>query len=368
VLKNLNPDIDMIEYVFTAVPHAVVFDTRLSSQAFRVYCALMAHSGRQRNRCCVMQRTIAKELAMSDRSVKDYVQELKQYGLIRVERRVRTAETLITDVTTIYGNCDRMLKCEILPVEKDAILPIPKGSGMPSGISICSEEDGNKDKSLFPGDSSQATNTPLARESGVSQGLTENTPEQEERGLTPAHGRAFACSAGCELTDSSAAKFVRKPYRAGVTAIDCSHRRTVEVDATSGQPIVYKKKSKKKALRDPRLDSLWAHWRLLVTSRLGVSMPLVPVGKDLGHLKNILKYCDFDPAKEMMEMVLVDWTLVQARFPVAKAAGCPTLYVLDTLKRELHSAAQGGSSLTQNGVHRHANWVPKCRQADPYGE
>lgn len=94
-----------IEYAFAAVPHAVLYDKRLSMEAKVIY-ALLKSRAMDKNYCLVSQPRLAEDAGMGLRTVERYIAELKDFGLISVDKRKNnSAVTVIRPVSAVYSTC-----------------------------------------------------------------------------------------------------------------------------------------------------------------------------------------------------------------------------------------------------------------------
>lgn len=99
-----------------------------------------------------------------------------------------------------------------------------------------------------------------------------------------------------------------------------------------------------------------------------VSLSAKPMGSDIGHMKNVLEYLDKDlsVARRMVDVLIDDWPAIKARFNVAANKPTPTAYLLDTLKRDLHVAAESGDGMVSTGTHRVSEFAKKSGNTKGY--
>src|SRR6266496_2486038 len=69
---------------FTQIPNYILRDSKLSFGARLVYAVLLSYAW-QEDSCFPGQERIAEDLGTSDRSVRTYLSELKEWGLHRLE-------------------------------------------------------------------------------------------------------------------------------------------------------------------------------------------------------------------------------------------------------------------------------------------
>lgn len=71
----------MLANGFTAVPNRVIFDSGLSMAARCLYAVLLAFA-RGGSKCVVGQEELAKACGCTDRTVRKYLDELRESGLV----------------------------------------------------------------------------------------------------------------------------------------------------------------------------------------------------------------------------------------------------------------------------------------------
>jgi hypothetical protein len=74
------------EDFYIQLPNSLVFDTRMTANTFRVLCSLFTFAGKK-SVCWPGQKAIAKDVALSDRQIRNILNKLEGLGLIMVEER-----------------------------------------------------------------------------------------------------------------------------------------------------------------------------------------------------------------------------------------------------------------------------------------
>jgi len=99
---------------------------------------------------------------------------------------------------------------------------------------------------------------------------------------------------------------------------------------------------------------MYAYFRRRVGEKHGSPLPEGLNGEDYGHLVNYLRFCGWDAglAQKGIEALVLDWNIVKDRYPLAKSKLAPSLYLLDTLKQEVTTAAATGEGFAGSGKNR----------------
>ena len=91
-----------IEYAFVPLPHAIIYDDRLSLGAKVTYMFLRARC-LDKEYCLLGQERLAQEMRLSERTVRRHIQELKKFGIIQVRPRMGTsAVTIFVHIPDAY--------------------------------------------------------------------------------------------------------------------------------------------------------------------------------------------------------------------------------------------------------------------------
>lgn len=89
-VKKSENTADMLKNIFSygtsLFPHAIIMDPNITPQAKATYFAILKYAWFD-GMCYPGQKTLAKHLGTSDRTVRRYLKELKDYGLIEWEKR-----------------------------------------------------------------------------------------------------------------------------------------------------------------------------------------------------------------------------------------------------------------------------------------
>ncbi len=72
---------------FTQIPNGLVFEKKISDQAFRTLIAIESFNFSSKSKICPSQKTLAKLRGISIKSVSVHLQELKEKGLLSWRKR-----------------------------------------------------------------------------------------------------------------------------------------------------------------------------------------------------------------------------------------------------------------------------------------
>jgi len=124
-----------IEYAFVPIPHALLYDTRISLGAKVVYTFVKSRC-LDKDYCLVGQERLAEEMGMGLRTVERYIAELKKFGLIEIRQRMGTSGvTVFAHIPDLYTSCDT-------PFESH-----------PLDLDSCPAESGGPDRQIWRDDS-----------------------------------------------------------------------------------------------------------------------------------------------------------------------------------------------------------------------
>jgi len=108
-----------IEYAFVPVPHALLYDPRISLGAKVVY-AFSKSRCLDKNYCLIGQERLAKEMGLGLRTVERYIAELKSFGLIETRQRMGTsAVTYFLPMSDLYAECSVPFESHPLDADPD---------------------------------------------------------------------------------------------------------------------------------------------------------------------------------------------------------------------------------------------------------
>lgn len=94
-----------IDYAFVPVPHALLYDTRVSLGAKVVYTFAKSRC-LDKNYCLIGQERLAREMGLGLRTVERYLAELRRFGLIETRPRMGTsAVTYFPPMADLYTAC-----------------------------------------------------------------------------------------------------------------------------------------------------------------------------------------------------------------------------------------------------------------------
>lgn len=124
-----------IDHTFVPIPHAVLYDKRLSMGAKVAYSLLYARCC-GKNYCLLGRERLAEELGTNLRTVKRYVAELRGFGLIETHRRMGTSSvTKFSEIDDLYDEPTRAWTSEPFVVGA--------GSGTTAGAPVAPRGDTN---------------------------------------------------------------------------------------------------------------------------------------------------------------------------------------------------------------------------------
>jgi DNA-binding Lrp family transcriptional regulator len=112
---------------FTQVPNEVLSDKTLSAQAKLLYSLLLSHAWEE-NKVFPGQKSLGDRMGCSTKTVRKYIKELENAGYLKKKRRGLNNTYLYTLNKWISSDYER----KKLPVKKQKINPIKKGSQLPS--------------------------------------------------------------------------------------------------------------------------------------------------------------------------------------------------------------------------------------------
>jgi len=124
-------------------------------------------------------------------------------------------------------------------------------------------------------------------------------------------------------------------------------------------PEKYLKKKEPKEVSGGTIDVVWGFYRnIIVLNFPRLALPKRPMGKDTGHIKNLVRYANKDMAKlkQMVKMFCMDWHNAQKKWPCCARCSSPTLYLMDTLKRDLFGFLVAGG-ITDGTQARHSEYA-----------
>ena len=344
-------------WAFVLVPSVVVRDTQLSDQERTTYEYLVDHSGSKMH-CWISQKKLAESRNKSLRTIERHISKLKQCGLIQVEHKGRYSDTFLTDVSLLYQNPKVRYRTSVrIPVVEEESGPDINGgsettldptrmAGLRPDINGGQNiEKGKEEEKPDPSDLGGCPSGTPPREENQESAFDspamvtvhqDGFPEVLEMALTPsrhAPATGFPCAR-------------KSPAPGGKEEV-----RTVSPD---GFEVGKRKKEKKTSPTKAKVNEFWQEWKSVVKSRFGIPLPggPVPTGQSFGHLKNLLSFFgyDYEYAVEIMRKLLEEWETIQKRVPMASQHHAPTLYILDTLKEELHTCRQLGKKFGETGV------------------
>ena len=92
---------EMLRAGFAAIPYIVLRDTRLSAGARLAYAVLLMYAW-QTEACFAGQEKMARDIGVSARQLRDYLQDLETHGYVRIKRQGLNKPNLyyILDVKT----------------------------------------------------------------------------------------------------------------------------------------------------------------------------------------------------------------------------------------------------------------------------
>jgi hypothetical protein len=119
---------------YAQVPNAVLLDSTLTAGARLLY-ALLVHYAWQDGECFPGQERLARDLGVSDRTVRSYMDELVRRGLVAKQRRGRGATNLYALVEG-ESRPEADFRSEdmtgrVVPLKTGSLLPVQTGSVLP---------------------------------------------------------------------------------------------------------------------------------------------------------------------------------------------------------------------------------------------
>jgi biotin operon repressor len=108
-MKNTTPDFivafrgEARRKGFSQIPNVITLDKSLSCPAYRLYSLLVSYA-MQASGSIASQGAMAEDLGVTDRSVRNWIEELKEHGLISVEQQGHMKPNLyiIEDAYALY--------------------------------------------------------------------------------------------------------------------------------------------------------------------------------------------------------------------------------------------------------------------------
>ena len=365
------------DWSFVLTPSVILRDVEIPDAEKITYQYLCDHAG-TKGKCWVSQKRLAKDRGKGLRTIERHIARLKSLGLIRVQHRTRSSDTLIVDVTCLYTDTKvrykssqrRVLEEEYVDDmnggKKTPKVPAKNGGSTPAKNGGSKEREksfeGIKPDTSYPGaptsGRAQSANTGAIEETTVSTGREENVllfsealvdlqispPEGWEMGLQPPRNRQS------------------KPKGMPDQKTESSTRGLV-TDA-DGNPENTKKRSQGKPNRTKqRVHKIWHDWKWKFKELFGVPVKgTLPTGANYGHLKNIVNYCggDEDYALKIVRYVLERWEEIKKSHFRAERMNFPTLYLVDALKEEIHANIQTGKEFQpkkESSYPKKKEWV-----------
>ena len=124
---------EMLRAGFAALPYMVLRDTRLSTGARLAYAVLLMYAW-QEGSTFAGQVKMARDVGVSERQLRDYLQELQEKGYIRIKRQGLNKPNLyyILDVKTKLRRSNPRRSGTVVPIKSGTPVPNKSGTVVPT--------------------------------------------------------------------------------------------------------------------------------------------------------------------------------------------------------------------------------------------